>query len=154
MSLLLILKMLLFVWNGCFDMNRSVAVALSGHVTSKMLDQWFSTFFSSRHTKDQRKFGGTLTPKSFVKYFKKSIFSQKRIGKVRNKKIWRHTWKQAHGTPVEKHCVRCYLEIGASCPHSERRERERRRERRERERKRERERERERERDRDREIDR
>ncbi len=58
------------------------------------LDQWFSTFFSSRHTKDRRKFGGTLTPKSFVKYFKKSIFCQKRIGKVRNKNIWRHTWNK------------------------------------------------------------
>jgi hypothetical protein len=51
-------------------------------------DQWFSTFFSSRHTKDQRKFGGTLIPNIFVKYFKKSIFSKKKkIGKIRNKKF-------------------------------------------------------------------
>ncbi len=52
-----------------------------------LLKQWFSTFFSSRHTKEQRKSGGTRINKSFVKYFKKSIFSQKRIGKVRNKKF-------------------------------------------------------------------
>ncbi len=63
-----------------------------------MLDQWFSTFFSSRHTNVQKTFGGTLIPKNFVLYFKKKHFFHKRIGIVRNEK--------SVGTPVEKHCAR------------------------------------------------
>ncbi len=75
------------------------------------LDQRFSTFFSSWHTKDQRKFSGTLVPKKFCKIFQKGHFFPKRIGKVRAKNLAAHL-EEAHGTqvcrdtPVEKHCLR------------------------------------------------
>jgi hypothetical protein len=59
--------------------------------------QWFSTFFSSRHTKVQKKFGGTLIPKKIANLTKRGFFPKKRIGKVRKKNLAAHL-EGAHGT--------------------------------------------------------
>ncbi len=40
-----------------------------------VLDQWFSTFFNSRHTKVQKNFGGTLIPKKIANLTKRGFFS-------------------------------------------------------------------------------
>ncbi len=67
------------------------------------LSQWFLTFFSSRHTKDQRKFDGTFISKSFVKYFKKSIFFPKKIWKSKEQKFSGTLGRSSRHTRVPRH---------------------------------------------------
>ena len=80
------------------------------------LDQWFSTFFSSRHTKNEKKNCGTLIPGFFGKRHRKSdklpkknvLIVPKRVVKERTKKLAAHL-EGAHGTPVEKHRSRSMI---------------------------------------------
>ena len=82
------------------------------------LYQCFSTFFSSRHTKPEKKFGGTLIldffgkrPRKSDKLPTKSLNCPQKCNKSNEKNLAAHL-EGAHGTlvcrgtPVEKHCHR------------------------------------------------
>ena len=76
------------------------------------LEQCFSTFFSSRHTKQEIKFGGTLNflnKLNFPNCKQNLLIFLKRIVKARPKKLaalleGAHGTLVCRGTPVEKHC--------------------------------------------------
>jgi hypothetical protein len=90
-----------------YSYNKLITAQLSvpnGDFTIN-LEQWFSTFFNSRHTKVQKNFGCTLIPKKIANLTKRGFFPKKRIGKVRKKNLAAHL-EGARGTPVEKHCSR------------------------------------------------
>jgi len=59
---------------------------------------------------------GRFIPKKICKIDKKSIFPQKRIGKVRGKNLAAHLegvygTQVCRGTPVEKHCSKPFILI-------------------------------------------
>ena len=82
------------------------------------VDQWFSTFFSSRHTFTQNVFGGTPNSKRKLKKRLKSFILQIRnqiaclswsaTKYVTKEVIFAAHLKEAYGTPVEKHWRRLY----------------------------------------------
>jgi hypothetical protein len=67
--------------------------------------------FLARGTlKSKKDMAAHLYLRKFVKLTKKSIFPQKRIGKVREKNLAAHL-EGVYGTPVEKHCSKPFILI-------------------------------------------